>query len=438
MFCDQATIIVKAGNGGNGSVSWRRLKYMPKGGPDGGNGGKGGSVFFLANKNLNTLQKYVTKKQWKSDHGENGYKRDLHGKNGEDLILEVPIGTILFDEDTGEKIDEIVDEGKMIEIVRGGRGGYGNAHFCSSVRQAPDFSEIGEPGEEKTIKLELKLVADVGIIGIPSVGKSTLISNISHARPKIADYPFTTLVPNLGIAKVSGETIVVADIPGLIEGAHEGKGLGDTFLRHISRNNILIHLLDGNDPDIISSYHIIQKELEKYDETLLQKSQIIVINKSDLLDTDCQNILQSELKKNIPPKTKIFFISAATSQGITPMMKYVLEVLKKEQAKQEKKEEITSNKPFVFRPHLEEDPRFFEVIQEEDGVFRVTGKRIEQIAVMTNMQQKGGVDRLYDVIEKLGIYRELQNLKLEEGTLFRISIHELPYREKILTRGKRQ
>jgi len=243
-FADEAEIKVQAGNGGSGSFSMRREKYIPKGGPDGGNGGDGGNVILQADENVNTLVDFISKKHFKAGHGIFGLGRQKYGSAGEDIILKVPVGTIVFDTKTSEQIADLVHDGQQVIVAKGGLGGKGNANFKSSTRQAPDFAELGEPGEVKIIKLELKLIADVAIVGYPSVGKSTLISRISNARPKIADYPFTTLVPNLGVCKVGQADFVVADIPGLIEGAHEGKGLGIAFLKHIERAGILVHLLD--------------------------------------------------------------------------------------------------------------------------------------------------------------------------------------------------
>lgn len=434
MFCDQVHITVQAGKGGNGSLSWRRLKFMPKGGPDGGNGGKGGSVIALADENLNTLIDYAAKKNWAAPAGESGMKRDMHGSDAENLIIKVPVGTMIFDEETGEKLCDLTNHGDQAELVAGGRGGYGNAHFCSSTRQAPDFAELGEPGESRAIRMELSLVADVGIIGFPNAGKSTFIARISNARPKIANYPFTTLIPNLGIAKIADEALVIADIPGLIEGAHEGKGLGDQFLRHTSRNAVLLHLIDGNETDVGKAYKAIQNELAKYSPALAKKPQIVAINKIDTLDEECTAMLETELKKVLPKSTKLFAISGATGEGVEKLTKALLTLVKNEREKAQKiaVAEAPLAGRFVFRPHLEEDPRHFILKQEEDGVYRIQGQRVEQIAVMTNMQQPGGVDRLYDVLWKLGALQNLGRKGLVEGQLFRISIHELPYREKLL------
>ena len=314
-FADEAQINVQAGNGGNGSASFRREKYVAKGGPDGGNGGDGGDIILLADSNLNTLVNFMSKKHYKATHGEQGLGRDCYGAAGEDLILKVPVGTLIKDIETNELLADLDEEGDKVIVAKGGLGGKGNSNFKSSKRQAPDFAELGEPGEEHDLKLELKLIADIAIIGYPSVGKSTLISRISNAKPKIADYPFTTLVPNLGVVKVDDTDFVVADIPGLIEGAHEGKGLGIAFLKHIERAEILLHVLDVTHEEIRDEYVKINKELEAYSPVLSKKPQILVFNKVDATISEIMDELRKEFKDQKPLE-----ISAVSGEGIQKLL----------------------------------------------------------------------------------------------------------------------
>jgi len=310
-FADEAKIKVTAGNGGNGCVSFRREKYIPKGGPDGGNGGRGGNLIFEADQNINTLVNFVSKKHFNADSGKPGQGRNKTGGDGNDLILKVPVGTLIYDSANGELVADLTYHGQMEIVARGGIGGKGNANFKSSVRQTPDFAELGEPGEEKEIRLKLKLIADVAIIGYPSVGKSTLISRISNARPKIADYPFTTLIPHLGVCKVGDTDFVVADIPGLIEGAHEGKGLGIEFLKHIERTKILVHLLDITHEDLRGEYKKLNNELKLYSKELAKKPQILAVNKTDASISDIVDEVKKEFKKEKP-----LFISAVSGHGL--------------------------------------------------------------------------------------------------------------------------
>lgn len=444
MFCDLTEIYVKAGNGGNGSMSFRREKYLAKGGPDGGDGGEGGDMILRVNTNINTLFELNTRKHYKAEHGDAGFKKKLHGKSAEPFYLDVPLGTQVFDPESGEMLYDFVNANAEFVVAKGGRGGYGNAHFTTSVRQAPDFAENGEKGEERYIKLELKLVADVGIIGLPSCGKSTLIANISNARPKIADYPFTTLIPNLGVVKIGDEVLVVSDIPGLIEGASEGKGLGHEFLRHIDRNSVLIHLIDATLNNLVENYQVIQNELKKYSESLEQKKQIVVINKIDTMDDEMVEFLREEIAKVAKLKKKdVFAISAVTGKGVQEMLFKVSEVLQevKKQKIKEIKERPLEEGNFVFRPHLEENPRSFtiekidevtEIVDKEEVVkktFRVYGKRIEQIANMTEMTNKSAVHRVHDVMKKLGVQNQLVREGAISGDIVLLGEKEFRFKE---------
>lgn len=327
---DEAIIHVKGGDGGNGCVSFRREKFVPKGGPDGGDGGKGGDVILRASSSLNTLLKFHYKQHFKAENGRGGKGKNMTGRNGEDLIIDVPIGTVVYDAVTGELIADLNEDGKCVIVARGGKGGRGNARFATPSRRTPRFAEKGEKGEERTLKLELKLLADVGIIGFPNAGKSTLISRISRAKPKIADYPFTTLVPNLGVVEFMDKTFVVADMPGLIEGASEGKGLGIRFLKHIERTKLLIHLIDPSgmreEGEVLKKYRALRNELEKYSKSLIEKEEILVINKIDL----------TEVREKIPDIKRIFlnecsiepiFISAYTGEGVKDLLMRVYNTL---------------------------------------------------------------------------------------------------------------
>ena len=330
-FIDKAKIYVKAGDGGNGCVAWRREKFVPMGGPAGGNGGKGGDVILEADSRLQTLMDFKYKKHYKAERGQHGSGSNKHGKNAPDLILKVPVGTVIKDAETGELIADLTKEGQKVVVAKGGKGGKGNAMFKSSTNQAPDYAEEGEKGEEKWIELELKLIADVGIIGFPNAGKSTLISVLSHARPKIADYPFTTLSPVLGVLQLDiGKSLVLADIPGLIEGASRGAGLGHEFLRHIERTKFLLHVIDISDfreRQPIEAFEAINKELSSYSKTLLEKPQIVVGNKIDILsDRSYLDTLKEEFNKR---GYEFIAVSAATKENIDKLVEKLKEVYKK-------------------------------------------------------------------------------------------------------------
>lgn len=402
-FCDEAIIEVKAGGGGNGSASFRREKYVPKGGPDGGNGGDGGNVIIEADENLNTLASFLGKKHYRAVSGEQGLGQNQSGKEGEDIVLKVPPGTLIFDAESEELLCDLVEPGQKFIAAKGGLGGKGNTGFTTSVRQAPDFAELGEPGEKRQLKLELKLIADIAIIGFPSVGKSTLISRISNARPKIADYPFTTLIPNLGVVKVDDTDFVVADIPGLIEGAHEGKGLGDEFLRHIERCKLLVHLLDITRDDLEDDFKKLNKELKAYSKTLATKPQIIVVGKIDASISELTEQVTAQFSKYKP-----LFISSVTGEGIDKFLFRLKDFIKAN--KRRKSAPSGEEKPKerkVFRPHLQQsDIRNFEISDEKDG-FRIKGRRIEQMAIMTDMNKRGGLMRMDDVLRKIGAHKEL-------------------------------
>ncbi len=426
LFCDETKIKVTAGNGGNGCMSFRREKYIPKGGPDGGNGGKGGNVVFKVNQNINTLTHLDTCKQFRAEEGKSGQGQKKSGRIGKDLVLEIPLGTIIRNAETHELLCDLNRKNMEFVAAQGGRGGFGNEHFKSSIRQAPKFAELGEQGESLELELELKLVADVAIIGIPSCGKSTLISVISNAKPKIAAYPFTTLIPHLGIAKIHDREVIFADIPGLIEGAHRGKGLGDEFLRHIERTKTLIHLIDPTvEEDPLKNFELINKELEYFNPDLAKKPQIVVVNKIDVLND--QQI--KELKRKLAPLHP-HFISAATRKNLRELLDATLKQLenfeKNETPEIVNEEEEETIK--VFKPH-EEDSRYSAVERIRSDAFRISGKRIEQIAVMTNTTNYEALFRLYDVMKKTGIQKELKKLGVKEGDKLKIGKTTVEYHE---------
>ena len=373
---------------------------------------RGVRVVIQADENLNTLANFLGKKHYKAEKGEMGLGQNKNGRLGEDVILKVPIGTLVYENasEGSHLLADLTENGESIIVARGGLGGKGNTGFTTSVRRAPDFAELGEPGEEKEIRLELKLIADVAIIGYPSVGKSTLISRISNARPKIADYPFTTLVPNLGVVKVDDTDFVVADIPGLIDGAHSGKGLGDEFLKHIERTKVLVHLLDITHDDLKMDYEKLNQELKLFSKELAKKPQLLIINKTDATIPEI-----IEEAKGIFKKQKPLFISAVSGEGIDQFLYKLKDFVLKYRIVGDAHVRPKNNEHKVFRPHLEiPDARQFDVEKIEGG-FKITGKRIEQIAIMTDMSKRGAIVRMYDVLKKIGAHKEMKKLSGEEG-----------------------
>ncbi len=425
MFLDHATIDVTGGNGGNGSVHWRHEKYIPMGGPDGGDGGRGGDVIIEANPNTDTLSDFAAKKRFGAESGGPGGGKQCHGKDGAPLMLSVPPGTIVSDATTQEMLADLRAPGDRVTVAAGGRGGFGNAHFKSSVRRKPDFAEKGEPGKQREVKLDLKLIADVGIIGYPSVGKSTLISVVSSARPKIAPYPFTTLVPNLGVVTAKGRQFVLCDVPGLIEGASEGKGLGDQFLRHIERCGVLIHLLDLSralQPDgtidpkaLIADYRAIRRELSAFSPRLAQKREIIVLNKTDLTSETLTPLLSALKRARI---TVAASISAATKQGTDALMTSLLPLILQERRMHRVNKPSPKASIPTLRPHTaEEGMRNFSV-EEQKGQLVIAGKRLEQFTEMTNFASPGGVRRFRDVLRKIGILGTVERARKKGLSIF--------------------
>ncbi|MBN1429696.1 MAG: GTPase ObgE [Anaerolineae bacterium] len=416
MFLDEVKLYVKGGDGGAGIVAFRREKYIPLGGPAGGDGGKGGDVVLLANPRLHTLSYFEHKKHFKAERGRNGGNFNRTGASSDDLIIEVPPGTIVKDAESERLLADLTQPGQRVTVAGGGRGGRGNARFKSSTNQAPRVAEKGEPGEERWLKLELKLIADVGIIGVPNAGKSTLLSVVSAARPKIANYPFTTLTPNLGVAAIGEREIVLADIPGLVEGAHAGVGLGHSFLRHVQRTRLLIHLLDGGGDDPVGDFVQINSELSLFDPNLAAKPQVIVLNKIDL--PSAQEYWRSLTKRLPPSKHPVMAISAATHQGVRELMRLVVDTLDTLP-----EPEAVAEAP-VFR--LDDDDSAFRIVRENTA-FRVIGKRIERAAAMTYWEYDEALARFHRILTALGIADALREAGISEGDTVLIGDYELEW-----------
>ncbi len=419
MFFDQARISVRSGDGGDGMISFRREKFVPFGGPDGGDGGRGGDIIFTVQPHLSSLVAFQRNVHYRAGNGGNGGRRNQTGANGETMRLEVPPGTVIRRDDTGELLADLTQPGQEVVILSGGRGGRGNARFASSTNQAPRVAERGEPGEEFWLRLELKLIADVGIVGVPNAGKSTLLSVISAARPKIAPYPFTTLQPNLGVALFDDhETVVFADIPGLIEGASEGVGLGHEFLRHIERTRILVHLLDGAAANPVEEFAMINQELALHDARLEQKPQLVVLNKMDLPDAVAWEPLVAEeiARLGFP----FLSISAVTGHGVRDMLNRVRQML----AEAPVTEEPGPAEQVVIRP--EPDEASFTVEREGEG-WRVRGRRIERVAAMTYWEFDATVLRFQRILEQMGISAALEDAGVRPGDRVRIGQEELEW-----------
>jgi GTPase len=421
MFTDRVEIHVKSGKGGDGMVHFRREKFIPLGGPDGGDGGKGGDVIFEVKNTLNTLSAFRQNQKFRAEDGVKGGPSQMSGRYGSNLVLYVPPGTILFDADTGELIGDLTDPGQQLMICKGGRGGRGNQHFATSRNQVPRTAEKGEPSEEKHIKLELKLIADIGLIGVPNAGKSTLLSVLTNARPKIASYPFTTLEPNLGVANIDDDTtVVLADIPGLIEGAAEGAGLGHDFLRHIQRTRVLIHILDGLSDDPIADYSQINSELSLFDPNLAKKPQIVALNKID--QPDVQEKLAEIQKKFKKHKVEFMTISALARTNTRELLVKAYQTL----AETPQLEAVDLPLP-VYKP--KEDPREYEITREGGNEWRVSGVAIERAAKMTYWQHDGSIRRFQKIMETLGIEEALRKAGVQEGDTVTIGEFELEWQD---------
>ncbi|MBE7712674.1 MAG: GTPase ObgE [Cyanobacteria bacterium SIG26] len=418
-FIDKVKIKISSGKGGNGVVAWRREKYVDRGGPAGGDGGRGGSVYLVADEGLSTLLDFTYRSIFKADNGENGFKKSMHGKSAKDLYIKVPTGTIVKDLKSGNVIADLTQHEQTVLIAKGGRGGRGNIHFCTAQNRAPQYCEPGEPGIERELQLELKLLADVGLLGFPNAGKSTFISRVSAAKPKIADYPFTTLVPNLGVVrKQSGDGYVIADIPGLIEGASEGVGLGHEFLRHVERCRFLLHIIDGTELDPIKNYKIINEELAKYSEKLSKLYQVVAINKIDALDEELCLALKAEFNKiGIEP----FFISAVTGRNLD---KIKLELEKKVDEIEKPESEITVEEDLDATNN---DDGYWDVQKLNKDTYLVTGGRIIRISQVTDPRSTEQVIRFQNIMISMGIMDELKSQGVQNGDTIIVGKLELQY-----------
>jgi GTP-binding protein len=421
-FIDKVQVVVMAGDGGNGKLSFRHEKFIDNGGQDGGDGGHGANVVLQASRNQNTLATFRYQKEIKAEPGKPGGKTNMHGRSGKDQIVAVPVGTVATNED-GEIVADLAADNQTAIVALGGRGGFGNAHFVSSRRQTPNFAEKGEPGEIFNLVLELKMIADVGLVGLPNAGKSTLLSHISNARPEIADYPFTTLTPNLGVVDVDSTSVLFADIPGLIEGAAEGRGLGHDFLRHIERTAVILHLIEAYQDDVAKAYETVKAELTAYQKDLAKRPEIVVINKIEGLDQEIIADLITQLKKVVPKKTPIYAISAQSGQGLKELLYAVSATVRAEREKvvKEKKSE-----PAIPVLRLTDTSNKWEVTKT-DTSYVVSGQKIEQFARRTDFDNEEGVLRLRNIMQRYGIMHELVRKGIEPGSTIEISGHKLTY-----------
>ena len=423
MFVDKAKVSLKAGKGGNGAVSFRHEIYIPKGGPDGGDGGKGGDIVFRADKDTDTLVDFRFTPILTAENGKNGAGQRAAGKSGNDLIVEVPIGTSVYKD--GELLADLTKDGQIAIIAKGGDGGFGNAHFKSSTRQAPLIAEVGEPGEEFEAELELKSLADVGLIGLPNAGKSTFLSVVSNAKPEIADYPFTTITPQLGVTTIDGHDILIADIPGLIEGAAEGKGLGHDFLRHVERTAVLLHLIDIYNDDAGKAYETIRNELSKYTD-LATRPEIVALTKCEGVDEDIIKMqMSSILAKN--SDAKIFVISASAHTGLTELLRELYEEVTKEKPVIANENKETEDIPTIsLSPSTLKDTWN---IEKTDDKFIITGEKIEKFARRTDLNNYASVNRLRDIMKKMGIRAELTTLGAKPDSIISIANKEFTFVE---------
>lgn len=425
MFADRATIIIKSGKGGDGHVSFRREKYVPDGGPDGGDGGKGGDIIFEVDDGLNTLVDYRHRRKFAAQPGEEGGKRNCHGKNGADLVLKVPAGTVIKDAESGKVIADMSGDNRRQIILSGGRGGLGNQHFATSTMQAPKYAQPGGEAIELEVKLELKVIADVGLVGFPNVGKSTLLSRVTNAQPKIANYHFTTLQPNLGVVDLDGaKGFVIADIPGLIEGASEGVGLGLEFLRHIERTKVIIHVVDaagteGRDP--IADIQAINRELSAYDAGILEKPQVIAANKMDAVYGDENEIIQALRAEFEKDGIQVFPISAVSGKGLKELLYHVEQLL-----------ETCSKEPVIYEQEFDPAIRFlkdepYTITRADDAAFVVEGPKIDKMLGYTNIESEKGFLFFQKFMKEQGILKELEQRGIKDGDTVRIYGHEFDY-----------
>ncbi len=420
-FIDKAKIKVISGAGGNGALAWRREKYVDKGGPAGGDGGSGGDVYFLATSDMSTLLDFTHKSVYKAQRGENGKNKNCHGKNGENLYIKMPVGVVVKDLKTNKLIADLDYDGKMILVAKGGRGGRGNARFATAQKRAPQFCEPGEPSIERELELELKLLADVGLVGMPNAGKSSLISVVSAAKPKIADYPFTTLVPNLGVVKKpQGDGFVIADIPGLIEGASGGLGLGHEFLKHVQRCKLLLHVVDISKESCFENYKKINIELEKFDAELAKRKQIIVLNKSDLVDDEHAVEIKKQFEKE---NTDIFIISTATHQGLKELLERIyimLDEIEDIEIKLDIQEDIDS---------FNNDDSKFEIEKLNKNTYNITGGKLKRLASVTDIKNTAQIKRFTNILDSMGVYEKLREHGVKNNDTIIVAGIELTYDE---------
>jgi GTP-binding protein len=431
MFIDTAKVFIEAGKGGDGSVSFRREKYISKGGPDGGNGGKGGDVIFIGDSGLTTLIDFRFKPELKAKPGESGQKNNKYGAMGNSIRIKVPVGTIVRRD--GEIIADIVEPNEEVIIARGGRGGFGNAHFKSSIRQTPRMAEKGEAGDVFEAALELRLLADVGLLGFPNAGKSTFLSVVSNARPEIADYAFTTLTPNLGVAAVDDSSVLIADIPGLIEGASDGKGLGDAFLRHIERTSVLLHLIDVYSNDVAADYKIIRNELANYDDALIDRPEIIAVTKIEGLDKDIVQ-MQIDAIKEVAGDKQVFAISAVAHIGLIDVLRALNQKVVDGKKILQELADVDEEEIATISLNNEQISEAWEVeriASEEDGIyFVITGEKIERFAERTDFGNYEAENRLRDIMKRVGISHELRRRGAEGKSIVRIGDGEMTFVEQ--------
>ena len=425
MFADTARIFIRSGNGGNGHISFRRELYVPNGGPDGGDGGDGGDLIFEVDKGMNNLSSFRHKQKYSAENGSEGGGKRCHGKNGKDLVIKVPYGTVVREAESGQVIVDMSGEHLREVVLKGGRGGLGNMHFATPTMQAPKYAQPGKPGQELWVRLELKVIADVGLVGFPNVGKSTLITRASNARPEIANYHFTTLSPHLGVVDMGYESYVMADIPGLIEGASEGAGLGHDFLRHIERCRVLVHVVDaagteGRDP--LSDIEKINEELMKFNPELMERPMVIAANKMDVWFDDGGESPVDKIRKIYEPRgIKVFPISAATGEGVPELLKYLFELLRE-----------LPGEPIVYEKEYDVEAHRFEelpinIYKESEHVFVVEGERIDKMLGYTNLESERGFDFFQKYMKEQKIIQRLQELGLEEGDTVRVAGMEFEY-----------
>ena len=422
-FIDKAKIKVISGAGGNGALAWRREKYVDKGGPAGGDGGCGGDVYFVATSDMSTLLDFTHKSVYKAQRGENGRNKNCHGKNGENLYIKMPTGVIVKDLKTNKIIADLNKDGKTVLIAKGGRGGRGNARFATAQKRAPQFCEPGEPSIERELELELKLLADVGLVGMPNAGKSSLISTISAAKPKIASYPFTTLIPNLGVVKKpNGDGFVIADIPGLIEGASEGLGLGHEFLRHVQRCKLLLHVVDISLEGSLENYKKINKELEKFDKELAKRPMVLVLNKSDLTDLEHAKEIKEEFMKTFNLK-EVFIISSATKEGVQDLLNYIY--VKLDEVHDITVSHVVEDDPDAFN----NDDSDYEIVKLNKNTYTINGGKLKRLASVTDIKNTGQIKRYTNILDSMGIFDALRGLGIQNGDTIVVAGIELTYDE---------